>query len=54
MGIEEKHMYIKERKNYLPALKATIDKESLRRLFDIRVQQFLSDKSERSSTSDLS
>ena len=38
MGIEEKHMDTKKRKNYFPALKATTDKESLRRLLDIRVE----------------
>jgi len=36
--MEEKHVDTKKRKNYFPALKATIDKESLRRLLDIRVQ----------------
>jgi len=38
MGIEEEHMDTGKRKNYFPALKATIDKESLRRLLEIRVQ----------------
>jgi hypothetical protein len=38
MGIEEKHMDTKKRKSYFPALKATIHKESLRRLLEIRVQ----------------
>jgi len=38
MGIEEEHMDKGKRKNYFPALKATIDKESLRRLLEITVQ----------------